>query len=175
MNHLLTRRAGLLAVAASAAAPLLAAVAARADHHMENGMVGDYGKRTLMLGTLSLEASKVAQEKARTPEVKKFAELEAAEQKTVADVLKANGVEPMPMSEMPEDMMAKLEEMRQMSGQEFDRAYVQDQMRVHQMLLEVQQQKEGEPLTDPKAVLANLGIDAIKSHMAMLEMIEGMM
>ena len=169
-----TRRAAMLAVAAAAATPLLAAAAARADHHAGD-MAGDYAKQTLMLGTLSLEASKIAQQKAQTPEVKKFAELEAAEQKTVAEVLKANGTQPVPMSEMPPEMMQKLERMRQMSGREFDAAYVEDQMSVHEMLLEVQQQKKGEPLTDPKAVLANLGIDAIKSHMAMLEMIQKMM
>ena len=175
LDRPMTRRAGLFALAAAAAAPLAAAAVARADHHMPGGMSGDYAKQTLMLGTLSLEASKIAQQKAQTPEVKKFAELEAAEQKTVADVLKANGAQPVPMSEMPPEMTQKLDKMKSMSGREFDVAYVRDQMEVHEMLLDVQQEKKGEPLTEPKAVLANLSIDAINSHMAMLEMIQKMM
>ena len=189
-DKIMTRRAGLAALAGAVAAPVLAATLARAQDMgrqdpavvvpgqprrpgMTGGqMDGDYATQTLMLGTLSLEASKLAQQKAQNQDVKKFAELEAAEQKTVADVLKANGAPAMTAADLPADMKQKMQQMQQMDGKQFDSAYVQDQMQVHQQLLDLQQQKKGEPLTEPTSVLAHLGIDAIKSHMTLLEMIQ---
>ena len=173
LQNPLTRRQSMVAFAGAAATLPMFAALARADHHMHGGMTGDYTEQTLMLGTMSLKASEMVADKAQTPQVKTFAELEAAEQETVAEILKANGATA--PANLPEPMQAKLDRMMQMDGMELERMYVTEQIDVHNQLLGVQEQMKGEPLTDPKSVLAHLGIDAIKSHLAMLEMIRGMM
>src|SRR4051794_4384383 len=77
---------------------------------------------TLETGAVALETSKAALAKATDPNVKRFAQFEAAEQETVADVVKAASrladVKP------PPDAKAMIDRLNATpSGKEFDQAY----------------------------------------------------
>ena len=167
----LNRRRALLGMAAGAGTTLVAG-AAFADHHMGGGskkkMDGDYAMSTLRLGMMSLKASEMAQKMASSEAVKTFAKLEAAEQKTVEKVLLANGAT---KPELEPAQQEKLDMLETQSGRLFDQAYLDAQQEAHAELLDLQQQKKGGDLTQPGAVLANLAINSIKSHQAMIEMI----
>lgn len=123
----------------------------------------------LVLGTLSLESCKAAETKAQSAAVKKFAQLEASEQQTVAEVLLANGAVAVPL---PPDMQQKLKQLQSLSGQQFDAMFVQEQLKTHEQLLARCQSVAQGQLTEPTIVLARLGVDAINSHIAMLNMIQ---
>ena len=103
-----------------------------------------YMQRTLMIGTVSLETSKTAQEKARNDDVKEFARFEAEESQTVAEILRSMGdpsstssTQAQPQGEMAQ-MAEKLRGMQ--AGAEFDRMYVTGQLQAHQELLKVQEE-----------------------------------
>ncbi|HYF54502.1 MAG TPA: DUF4142 domain-containing protein [Salinarimonas sp.] len=103
-----------------------------------------YMQRTMMLGTVALETSKIALEKARNDDVKQFAKFEAEEQTTIAEILRSMGdpSSTASTSMQPQgDMAQMVEKMRGMqAGAEFDRMYVQGQIQGHQELLKVQEE-----------------------------------
>ena len=103
-----------------------------------------YMQRTLMIGTVSLETSKTAQEKARNDDIKEFAKFEAEESQTVAEILRSMGdpsstssTQAQPQGEMAQ-MAEKLRGMQ--AGADFDRMYVTGQLQPHQELLKVQEE-----------------------------------
>ena len=189
------RRAALAALAGTAAAPLLIYGTARGQGVVvsprdpaaasgagaSGGAISSGGPaslgagnmqaatQTLLIGTLSLQSCQLAQRNAQNAMVKQFAELEAAEQQTVAEILAANGVTPPPM---PPEMTKRLQSLQAANGQQFETMFIQEQMVAHQQLLQLQQQAAQGPLTQPTVVLARLGISAINSHIAMLTMIQ---
>lgn len=151
------RRHVLAALAAVAAGPALAQTSSGTMQSGSSaGMQGQAGmmqmgqaeqqymQRTLMIGTVSLETSKVAQEKARNDDVKQFAKFEAEESQTVAEILRSMGdpsstssTQAQPQGEMAQ-MAEKLRGMQ--AGAEFDRMYVTGQLQAHQELLKVQEE-----------------------------------
>ena len=102
---------------------------------------------------MSLEASRIALKKAQNPKVKEFAQLEVAEQETIADVLKsmrdqstpASGQVKAPSAEVVQtnldakgkQMMEKLQKAE--AGAGFDKEYIQGQIQGHQELLQIQE------------------------------------
>ncbi len=156
------RRHLIAALAVAAAGPALAqtsgtmpssssagSMAAGASNAMQGMMAmgqaeQQYMQRTLMNGTVSLETSKIALDKARNDDVKQFAKFEAEEQQTVAEIIRSMGdpsstasTGAMPQGEMAQ-MVEKLRGMQ--AGAEFDRMYVQGQIQGHQELLKVQEE-----------------------------------
>lgn len=162
-----TRRTALLAFASTAVAvPVL--LQARAAFAQADG--NEYKTQTLALGTVALQTSQVAVEKAQDPMVKEFAQLEVAEQQTIAEILGAAGAEP---PALPEDQAAMVQQMQDMeAGAEFDRAYVEAQIAGHQQLLEVQQTMADGSELSVEVVTAKLAEQAITSHLAMLNHIQ---
>ena len=165
-----TRRTALLTFAAAGAAPMML-MASRA--FAQGGSVvdaGQYAAQTLMAGTFALETSRIAQEKAVDPLVRQFAELEAAEQATIAQILASTGVQP---PELPADRQQMLADMQAMeSNAQFDTTYVEGQITGHQELLTIQQSISGASEMSVEVITAKLAEQAIMSHLAMLEHIQ---
>ncbi|WP_244477183.1 DUF4142 domain-containing protein [Methylobacterium sp. Leaf125] len=108
---------------------------------------------TTTVGLLALQTSQIALKKAQNPKVKEFAQLEVAEQETIADVLKsmrdqstpASGQVKAPTADTVQSNLdakgkAMVEKLQKAdAGPAFDREYVQSQIEGHQQLLEIQE------------------------------------
>lgn len=126
--------------AATAAAPLLllslshkalaqaGSVAIDTDQHQN---------QTLSVGSLSLQTSILAMDRAQHPRVKQFAEFERDEQLTLAQVL-TDTQSPKLTALTPADEVI-LHSLGGLSGSQFDLTYIRDQMQIHQQLLRIQQ------------------------------------
>lgn len=141
---------------------------------------------TSTVGGMSLEVSRIALKKAQNPKVKEFAQLEVAEQETIADVLKsmrdqstpASGQVKAPSAEVVQtnldakgkQMMEKMQKAE--AGAGFDREYIQGQIQGHQELLQIQETylksgKDRENLNVTKLMRGQ-----IKEHLTLLQEIE---
>jgi putative membrane protein len=129
---------------------------------------------TMSFGTLSLEASKIALERAQSSKVKQFAQLETAEQETMADVFKAvkaaaDDLAPAaPLTADENNILQKL----QHGKATFDRDYVQAQGSAHHELLKIQEHylSVGKNLTNRS--IAQLASAMIKEHLLLLRDLE---
>lgn len=172
-----SRRGALLAFAALSAAPALlvanrAAAQTTPSEGDPSGDQADYVVQTLMVGTVSLQSSQIAAEKATDPMLQEFANLEIGEQTAVASVLASTEAGRAP-PELPPEEQTKLDELNGMeAGPEFDEAYLRAQVDGHNRLLEIQQTLSGETEATVEAITARLGEQAIASHLAMLSHIE---
>jgi putative membrane protein len=84
-----------------------------------------------VLGTASLQTSKLALTKAANAQVKMFAKFEAAEQETMGKILKDMGTTvPAPSAEGK----ALLTKLQSLSGAAFDKAFMQGQVDTHKKL-----------------------------------------
>ncbi len=81
------RRTVLVALAAAAAHSSFAQT--QSTPGGDAGPDEQYVRETSAIGSLSLAVSRLAQQKAQTDDLKEFAQLEVAEQETLADVLKS--------------------------------------------------------------------------------------
>ena len=141
---------------------------------------------TSTVGGMSLEVSRIALKKAQNTKVKEFAQLEVAEQETIADVLKsmrdqstpASGQVKAPSAEVVQtnldakgkQMMEKMQKAE--AGAGFDREYIQGQIQGHQELLQIQETylksgKDRENLNVTKLMRGQ-----IKEHLTLLQEIE---
>jgi putative membrane protein len=106
-------------------------------------------QETLAAGTVALQTSNIALQKAQNPKVKQFAEFEREEQTTLAEVLRAMqepnatasagtaGAATAP--EIPADKAAVMQQLQAApAGADFDRMYVRGQVQGHQDLLRIQ-------------------------------------
>ncbi|MBV8564240.1 MAG: DUF4142 domain-containing protein [Methylobacteriaceae bacterium] len=141
--------------------------------------LGDVEKQHLMdtmkTGTLSLEMSKIAVQKASSAKVKEFAQLETAEQETVGDVLKAIKAAASDMAPAPEldaTQTAILQKLQQAKGTAFDREYVQGQVQGHQELLKVQETYLAAGKHLDSTNVAKLARGMIKEHLTLLQDLE---
>ena len=132
----------------------------------------DYVQQTLTVGTVALQTSQVAIDKATDPMVKEFAQLEAGEQAAIATVLSSTEAGATP-PELPPEEAEKVQALTDMeAGPEFDAAYVDGQIEGHNKLLEIQQMLSGESEATVEVVTAKLAEQAIMSHLAMLNHIK---
>jgi putative membrane protein len=128
---------------------------------------------TLEAGTASLEASRVAISKGNAPMVKRFAQMESAEQQTVTTLLKSRlgtrqGAKP--VSAEGKGAVDKLHDIK--TGPEFDRAYIAQQIEGHQRLLEIQETYLGTGKEPSSVAIATLARGHIQEHLASLAIIQ---
>src|SRR5215468_3503413 len=83
------RRTVLVTLAAVAANSSFAQIQLGPTPDGDAGPDEQYIRETSAIGALSLAVSRIAKEKAETDDLKEFAQLEVAEQETLADVLKS--------------------------------------------------------------------------------------
>jgi putative membrane protein len=153
-----------------------------------------YIQATMAAGTLALQASTFARDKAQHPKVKQFAVFEETEQNTMFDVLHslsdpattastnaaqatgqnaprnpAQAAATAPV--LSGQAAAAMEEMSKAApGPGFDRAYVDLQIRGHQELLAIQERYlAGNPSHRPTATIARLARGQIREHLALLQ------
>lgn len=191
------RRIVLAGIAAFAAAPALAqasgagSAANSAGAAMPAGQAGAMGaarlgqaemqhmQQTLQIGTVALETSRLAQQKARNESLKQFAGFEVEEQTTIAEILRgmmdpgataAAGAAPAaPASRDPKgaEMVQKLS---QAQGEAFDREYLKGQMEGHRDLLAVQEQYlKSNSQNREHMNMVKLARGRILEHIALLE------
>ena len=187
------RRLALSAAALAFALPTLPAIAQNAPSTVSEktgnkaAIMGEAEARhaadTTTAGLMALETSRIALKKAQNPKVKEFAQLEVAEQETIADVLKsmrdqsvpASGQVKAPSAEVVQTnldakgkaMAEKLQKAE--AGAAFDRDYVQGQIEGHNQLLEIQETylktgKDRENLNVTKLMRGQ-----IKEHLPLLQ------
>jgi putative membrane protein len=173
----INRRTALLGLATAGAVVPLLAVPAHAQTQPASSIAGanNYVQQTLLVGTVAMKTSEIAVQKATDPNVKKFAELEVAEQKTIASVLSATpgGKQP---PELPPDRQKMIDDLNSMQqGPDFDQAYLQGQIEGHNELLKIQQTMSGEKEASVEAVTARLAEQGVASHLAMLNLIQQML
>jgi putative membrane protein len=151
-------------------------------------------QRTMMLGTLALETSRIAQEKAQNADLKQFAQFEIQEQQTLSEVLRsmmepaataatgatagqgaaggtaATGSAAGANMQMTGQSPQLVEQLRQASGAEFDRQYLQIQLQGHRDLLQAQETYlQSNPQNREHMNVAKMARGHIREHIAMLE------
>lgn len=118
------------AVMIGAGATFVGSLLDSATVHAQTSTAG-LQSRVAVLGTASLQTSKLALAKASNPQVKMFAKFEAAEQETMGKILKDMGTTvPAPSAEGK----ALLTKLQSLSGAAFDKAFMQGQVETHQKL-----------------------------------------
>lgn len=149
------RRILLAGLATAASLPLLQGVTiASAQSAAGKGEAErEHAERTRHVGSLSLETSRIALEKAQNEQVKTFATFEEKEQRTIADILMsmeqpadaAEGALKTPSTGAVEAMLDTngtqvVEGLRAAEpGNAFDKLYVQGQLDAHRELLRIQE------------------------------------
>jgi hypothetical protein len=168
------RRHALTFMAFSALAPTLALAQqrqSRQDGFAENA--AKYVRDTLQIGSLALATSRVSQEKANTPWVKRFANFETAEQEGVAHILSPL-VSQQP-SEEDEERKRVLRELNGLSGEKFEQSYMQGQAEGHQKLLRIQDDFIKDAQATVLASIATLIRGRAEEHIDLIQAIRDQM
>jgi putative membrane protein len=139
-------------------------------------------RETMMVGSVALQTSEIALQKAQDEDVKQFAQFEVDEQRTIAEVLRSmmepagtasqGGAQAQPqLDQQHAAMIQKLEQAK--AGDAFDKEYVQGQLQGHQELLQVQERfLQGRPQNREAMNAAKLARGHIKEHLVLLKDIQ---
>jgi putative membrane protein len=141
-------------------------------------------QQTMQLGMVALESSRMAMNKLRNDDLKRFANFEVQEQTTLSEVLRSmmdpgataatgsagsqSGQSAMQMDAAARDMMQKMQ--NQQAGAEFDKMYLEAQLQGHRDLLQVQERYlQSNPQNREHMNVAKMARGHISEHIAMLE------
>lgn len=193
------RRIVLAGLAAFAAGPALAqasgagSAANSAGSAMPAGQAGAMGaarlgqaemqhmQQTLQLGSVALETSRLAQQKARSEDLKQFAGFEVEEQTTIAEIIRgmmdpsataSAGSAPAAAGGAPRDAKGAemVQKLSQAQGEAFDREYLKGQLEGHRDLLEVQERYlKSNSQNREHMNMVKLARGRIMEHIALLE------
>lgn len=132
-----------------------------------------HAAETLRAGALALESSRIALNKASDTGVKRFAEFEAAEQETVAMVVKAASKLDAAAAAPDKEGKAILESLNGIGGgKSFDVAYIKVQIDGHQRLLQIQDAYLASGRDVVHRSIAALARGHIQEHLSTLEMLQ---
>lgn len=124
-------------------------------------------------GAASAQSSMLAHQRTGNPLVKQFAELEAEEQENMLRATRTQDSDTPRSPQPPTDKKQMLQQLQATEGPAFDRLYVKGQLSAHQELLGLHRSLLNEADDEGQdTIIPLLGVPAIKSHIAMLEMIE---
>jgi putative membrane protein len=141
-------------------------------------------QQTMQLGMVALESSRMAMNKLRNDDLKRFANFEVQEQTTLSEVLRSmidpgataatgsagsqSGPSAMQMDAGARDMMQKMQ--NQQAGAEFDKMYLEAQLQGHRDLLQVQERYlQSNPQNREHMNVAKMARGHINEHIALLE------
>ena len=140
-------------------------------------------QQTMMVGSVALQTSEIALQKAEDEEVKQFAKFEADEQKGLAEVLRSM-LEPAGTASpqvgagaaQPDQkhaaMIQKLQQAK--AGDAFDKEYVKGQLDGHRELLQIEESfLQARPQSREAMNVAKLAAGRIREHIEMLEDLQG--
>jgi putative membrane protein len=141
-------------------------------------------QQTMMVGSVALQTSEIALQKAQDEDVKQFAKFEADEQKGLAEVLRsmlepagtaspqgAAGAAPQP-DQKHAAMIQKLQQ--EQAGDAFDKDYVKGQLEGHRELLQIQERFIQARSQNREAMnVAKLAAGHIREHIQVLEDLQG--
>lgn len=165
--------------------------------HQMGQMEMDHTRKVLMLGMVALESSKLAQQKASSPDLKEFARFEAEEQQTMSEVLHSmldpastastgaggagsttgsassaasqRSTAPNMNITLEPKQQAMMQKLQSASGADFDRAYIEAQMEGHRELLQAQEQYLQSGKNREHVNIAKLARNQIREHISLLE------
>ena len=128
----------------------------------------DHAQRTLMVGSLALDTSKIALQKAQDEDVKEFAKFETDEQTTVAEILKTMDPSLMPKPDPKHaEMIQKLQAAK--AGPAFDKDYLNGQIDGHRQLLAIQDDYLKAGKNREHTAIAKLVRGMVKEHLVLLD------
>ena len=141
-------------------------------------------QQTMMIGSVALQTSEIALQKAQDEDVKQFAKFEADEQKGLAEVLRsmlepagtaspqgAAGAAPQP-DQKHAAMIQKLQQ--EQAGDAFDKDYVKGQLEGHRELLQIQERFiQGRSQNREAMNVAKLAAGHVREHIQVLEDLQG--
>jgi putative membrane protein len=179
---MIERRIVLAGLAAAAATPAFAQnQAGRNQGAAGGGPEMQWMQQTMMVGSLSLATSRIAQQKARFARLKEFANFEVAEQETIANVLLAmenptnvsGAITPPSEAELQQHLDPMGRQMVQMmqsaqAGDAFDREYLMAQREGHERLLRTQEEYLRAGRNLDAVNVAKLASGMIKEHLQLL-------
>lgn len=162
------RRTALLSLlgATTLAIPATGLLATRAG---AAGVFGtsDYRTMALMGGEFAIQTSQIALERARSRDVRGFAELEIAEQTGIAASL---GTRPGGVALRPDQAQIVQQLSAMPPGARFDMMYIKGQIMGHQELLALNTGALQSPGGDPVILaVANVAVPSIQTHLVILE------
>jgi putative membrane protein len=176
------RRTVLVTLAAAATTSSFAQTGQ--DRPLDGGAGPDdaYIRQTLAAGFLLLALSRMAQAKLQADDLREFAQLETAEQETLADVFKSlripaptdRTMKPQGGAEVEQRGRDELEKMRGVpAGNEFDRKYLEAQTSGHLELLRIQEAYLNSGRNNLNLFnLAKLARTTIREHLQLLADLE---
>jgi putative membrane protein len=129
-----------------------------------------HAMHTLMIGALSLETSRLALQRSRRPLVRQFAEFEAEESTTVAQVIaEMTGMAPPPLRPVERRLVERL---ARANGPAFDREYLVGQITAHRQILDVQERYLSAGRNMYHRHLAMLARGRIREHLRELDLLQ---
>lgn len=137
--------------------------------------LGQYRTMTLMVGSLALQSSQLASQRATLAKAKEFAGFETAEQLTMAQVLTDEPTPP--AAPLDSTHAAQLQALSSApSGHAFDAQYVALQLQAHRELLDIQNGflKAQPSMSSDVAHIAMLARTTIQMHLVLLEELQRM-
>jgi putative membrane protein len=176
------RRTVLVTLAAAATTSSFAQTGQ--DRPLDGGAGSDdaYIRQTLAAGHLLLALSRMAQAKLQADDLREFAQLETAEQETLADVFTSlrnpaptdRTMKPQGGAEAEQRGRDELEKMRRVpAGSEFDRQYLEAQTSGHLELLQIQEAYLNSGRNNLNLLnLAKLARTTIREHLQLLADLE---
>lgn len=153
---------------AGAALPVLVGTARAQTATMS---ANDIHTQALVASTFSLMGSRLGERKASTAQVRQFAQLEAEEQEAAVAAMRLAGISIPAQVPMPADKMRMSQELEAASGAAFDQAYLRSQKMGHEELLAIHQRIAQSGSSPAERIIGTMAVPAIKSHLAMIEMI----
>ena len=165
------RRNILAGLAGAGLAPTLVRSAAAQQSTSSSDVMRD------ALGDMAfaLATSQLATQRAENALVRTFAQMETEEQMAFTEARRMAGLtlpSPSMMDAGEQQLMQQLQSAR---GAEFDRMYVQGQIRGHNELLQTHQAIAQSGSRTEERMLATVAVPAIKSHLSMLQGIQQQM
>lgn len=160
----------LLAALGTAAVPVLAKAQTPLAERLDG--VAPYLDRMLALGRLSTQASQLATEKATDEDIVAFAEAEILEQETLTAILGVSNAAGDLERPLPADATNQIERLSGSEGSEFDLAYLEGQIALHEQLREAGDSLAADDELSLETVAAKVSALTIAAHLLALNLLQ---